>query len=269
MPEEINRIVTDQLSDRLYVTEREAIDNLRAEGISADKIVFAGNVMIDNLLASLPSALPPIETLRSALGDRFDSFAAVTPLQFGVVTLHRPSNVDDVTTLHRLLQLLGEISDHLPLVFPMHPRTRARIAEAGFDALLQHPRLAVLPPLGFLEMLGLLRDARVVLTDSGGLQEEATALGLPCLTLRENTERPITVNEGTNVIVGTNPVAIRAELAAALASNCRSARRPEKWDGHAAERIVDDVASWLDANFVAADYGACNEWDRATTVPSA
>lgn len=245
MPEEINRILTDQLSDRLYVTEREAIDNLRAEGISADRIVFAGNVMIDNLLASLSSAVSPMDTLKQALGDGCTAFTESAAARFGVVTLHRPSNVDDVDVLTRLLTVLREIADELPLVFPVHPRTRARIRDTGLEPLATHPRIALLPPLGFLEMLGLVNAATVVLTDSGGLQEETSALGVPCLTLRENTERPITVTEGTNVIVGTDPAKVRDAMQRVLGRGRVAIRRPDLWDGRAAERIVDDLAQWF------------------------
>jgi UDP-N-acetylglucosamine 2-epimerase (non-hydrolysing) len=235
MPEEINRILTDQLSDRLYVTEAQAIDNLAAEGISRDKCIFVGNVMIDSLLSSLPEAVAPQATLNGALGSQ----------PFGVLTLHRPSNVDDPIVLRRLVSTLREISELLPIVFPVHPRTRQQIAAAGVGKLLEVPSIVCLPPLGYLEMLGLVSNARVVLTDSGGLQEEATALGVPCLTLRENTERPITIEQGSNRLVGTDPEAIRAGLQAALAPG-HKAGRPDKWDGRAAERIAEDLSQWLE-----------------------
>ncbi len=237
MPEEINRILTDQLSDRLYVTEAEAIDNLLAEGVARDRIVFSGNVMIDTLFASLGESTPAATTLA---GTGLDPSRP-----FGVVTLHRPSNVDDPAVLARLLRTLAETSDRLPLAFPVHPRTRERIAAAGLSSILELPSFAILPPLGYLEMLGLVRMASVVLTDSGGLQEEATALGVPCLTLRNNTERPITIKEGTNQLVGTDPLAIEAGVSAALSRTGRPAPRPEGWDGHAAERIVEDLVAWL------------------------
>jgi UDP-N-acetylglucosamine 2-epimerase (non-hydrolysing) len=242
MPEEINRVLTDQLSDRLYVTEAEAIDNLAAEGIERGRVVFSGNVMIDTLLASLASAVPARETLRAAADPgRFLESAN----GFAVLTLHRPSNVDEPALLARLLEVLEAVSLDLPLVFPVHPRTRARIVDAGLQRFLALPSVLALPPIGYFEMLGLLRAARAVLTDSGGLQEEATALGLPCLTLRENTERPITLEQGTNTLVGVDPAAIRAAIDELLRGGAKAGRRPEKWDGRAAERIVDDLQAWL------------------------
>ncbi|MBS0227269.1 MAG: UDP-N-acetylglucosamine 2-epimerase (non-hydrolyzing) [Proteobacteria bacterium] len=242
MPEEINRILTDQLSDRLYITEDEAIGNLIAEGIRGDKIVHAGNVMIDTLLACRSDAAPATETLGQALGE-----AASKWLEggYGLLTLHRPSNVDDAETLQRLLATIARLSERLPLVFPMHPRTQARIEEYGLGGIIGPSRVAVLGPQGYLEMLGLLDGTRLVLTDSGGLQEESTALGVPCLTLRENTERPVTIREGTNVLVGTDTAAIEAAFEGALSRGRSAERRPRNWDGRAAERIVDDLAAWL------------------------
>lgn len=247
MPEEINRLLTDQLSDRLYVTEAEAIDNLLAEGIARDKIAFVGNVMIDTLLASLPEAVPAAHSLAGAfdgpLGPaRRAAFAAAG--RHGVLTLHRPSNVDDRDTLERLLQTVAHISDQLPIVFPVHPRTRAKITQFGLDAMVELPGLAVLPPLGYLEMLGLMREATLVLTDSGGVQEETTALGVPCLTLRENTERPITVTEGTNRVVGTAASEILSATHAILDGASPAGRRPSLWDGNAAARIAQDLSDW-------------------------
>jgi UDP-N-acetylglucosamine 2-epimerase (non-hydrolysing) len=237
MPEEINRILTDQLSDRLYVTEAQAIDNLVAEGVAREKCVFAGNVMIDTLLASLHDAVPPETTLNGSgsLGDGF-----------GLLTLHRPSNVDDPVVLRRLASTLSELSAQLPIVFPVHPRTRQKLAAAGVAEAFAAPGMHLLPPLGYLEMLGMVARAKVVLTDSGGLQEETTALGVPCLTLRENTERPITIEQGSNRLVGTDPEAIRRGFADSLGGG-KPSRRPEKWDGRAAERIAQDLAQWLEA----------------------
>ncbi|MBK8066837.1 MAG: UDP-N-acetylglucosamine 2-epimerase (non-hydrolyzing) [Rhodanobacteraceae bacterium] len=247
MPEEINRLLTDQLSDRLYVTEAEAIDNLLAEGIARDKIAFVGNVMIDTLLASLPEAVPAAHSLAGAfdgpLGPaRRAAFAAAG--RHGVLTLHRPSNVDDRDTLERLLQTVAHISDQLPIAFPVHPRTRAKITQFGLDAMIELPGLAVLPPLGYLEMLGLMREATLVFTDSGGVQEETTALGVPCLTLRENTERPITVTEGTNRVVGTAASEILSATHAILDGASPAGRRPSLWDGNAAARIAQDLSDW-------------------------
>lgn len=245
MPEEINRILTDQLSDRLYITEAEALDNLVAEGIATERVVFAGNVMIDTLHASLAQAVPAAVTLASASNPGIFLQAA---RGYAVLTLHRPSNVDDVHALTRLLAVLGELSAELPLVFPVHPRTQNKIREAGLGAFLDNPHLLALPPVGYFEMIGLMREAKLVLTDSGGLQEETTALGVPCLTLRENTERPITLLQGTNTLVGTDPDAIRRAVSDVLTTGGKAGRVPVLWDGHAAERIVDDLACWLGAS---------------------
>jgi UDP-N-acetylglucosamine 2-epimerase (non-hydrolysing) len=242
MPEEINRILTDRLSDRLYTTESDGECNLRNEGIDAERIVFAGNVMIDSLHASLPRAVPPATTLNAA-GASTELLNSANG--YAVLTIHRPSNVDDPAVLLRLLDVLREISIGLPVLFPVHPRTRAAIDAAGLGHLFDDSRMLALPPLGYLEMLGLVAGARVVLTDSGGLQEETTALGVPCLTLRENTERPVTVSEGTNTLVGSDVAAIRREVAAILRGEGKSGRQPAMWDGHAAERIVADLAVWL------------------------
>ena len=231
MPEEINRVLTDQISDLLFTTERGALDNLQREGINAKRVHFVGNVMIDSLMHSLERAVPSAETL--AMADLAEPAA-----RYALLTLHRPSNVDDPDTLATLLQALREIADRLPIVFPMHPRTRARVEQAGLQALVEHPGLHVLPPINYLAMLGLMRDARLVLTDSGGIQEETTALGVPCITLRNNTERPITVAEGTNVIVGQDPHRILAAVDDVLETGGKAGRIPEYWDGRAAERIV-------------------------------
>tara|TARA_R100000005_G_scaffold87841_1_gene57302 strand:- start:34557 stop:35684 length:1128 start_codon:yes stop_codon:yes gene_type:complete len=236
MPEEINRILTDQLSDLLFTTEISAADNLEREGISRDKVFFVGNVMIDTLRYNLASATPSASTLAEA-GPRFID-------GYGLLTLHRPSNVDDPTVLRRLLTELADISRETPLVFPVHPRTRARISDAGLDAMLAGADILLLPPQGYLEMLGLMRDARVVLTDSGGIQEETTALGVPCITLRESTERPITVEQGTNTIVGTEPVAIRKAYRDVIEGGGKAGRQPEHWDGQAAQRIAAILARW-------------------------
>ena len=164
---------------------------------------------------------------------------------FGALTLHRPSNVDDKPTLKRLLEKLREISDRLPLAFPLHPRTAGKIAGAGLGSLIATPNIVRLPPLGYLEMLGLMREARLVMTDSGGIQEETTALGVPCLTIRENTERPITIEQGTNTLVGTDPEAISTAVDVVLRSGGKAGRVPERWDGRAAERIAVEVQGWL------------------------
>lgn len=242
MPEEINRVLTDQIADRLYTTERSAEANLAREGIAPERVRFVGNVMIDSLLYNRTVARTPRETLAAA-----DANPALLDQKsgYGVVTLHRPANVDDPETLAALLGVLREISEHLPLVFAMHPRTRANIQRFGLENLVAGPRLVVLPPQGYLEMLGLMAESRMVLTDSGGLQEETTALGIPCLTLRENTERPITVEQGTNTLVGHDIDAIRVQAGEILLGRGKRGRVPELWDGHAAERIAADLASWL------------------------
>ena len=244
MPEEINRVLTDQVADRLYTTERSATDNLAREGITGERVSFVGNVMIDSLLHNREFARFPSETIGAAQGN-----AALidTDAGYGVVTLHRPSNVDHAAVLASLLGVLREISATLPLVFALHPRTRSNIERFGLAHLIDTSRMIMLPPQGYLEMLGLLAGARIVLTDSGGLQEETTALGVPCLTMRENTERPITVEQGTNTMVGRDIAAIRTHAAEILAGRGKRGCIPELWDGSAAERIATDLASWLPA----------------------
>ncbi|MEP7207671.1 MAG: UDP-N-acetylglucosamine 2-epimerase (non-hydrolyzing) [Casimicrobiaceae bacterium] len=240
MPEEINRVLTDQISDVLYTSERGAEMNLLREGIAAERIRFVGNVMIDSLLANRRFAVAPAEALGRA---GFDGALANGP--FGVVTMHRPANVDDPRVLRTLLEVLGDIGTRLPILFPVHPRTRSAIENlGGLPARAQHV-VTMLPPLGYLEMLGLLAEAKLVLTDSGGIQEEATALGVPCLTLRDNTERPITVSEGTNTLVGRDPGAIARGVDEILANGGKGGRIPEGWDGKAAERIAVDLATFL------------------------
>lgn len=240
MPEEINRVLTDQISDLLFTTERSAEDNLLREGIRKESIHFTGNVMIDTLLFNLASAVPAIETIKAQEPSFTESGSG-----YGLVTLHRPSNVDEPETLKRLLETLAEISRELPLVFPIHPRTQQRIADAGLQSLLDDGNFIPLPPQGYREMLGLMKDARVVLTDSGGIQEETTALGVPCITLRESTERPITAEQGTNTVVGTNPAKILAAYRDVITTGGKSGCVPEYWDGRSAERIVAVIRSWF------------------------
>lgn len=240
MPEEINRILTDQLSDVLYTTERSAHDNLAREGIPANRAVFVGNVMIDSLRANLPKAPSPADLLTAA-GYGAERLAR----GYGVVTLHRPSNVDDPQTLGALVAALRAIGERLPLVFALHPRTRNNLERFGMRDSLDAPGFVILPPQGYLGMLGLMAGATLVLTDSGGIQEETTALGVPCLTIRENTERPITVEQGTNTLVGVDPAVIRAAADVVLAGGGKRGRVPEYWDGHAAERIAAHLAGWL------------------------
>ncbi len=230
MPEEVNRVVTDAVSDLLYCSERSGVENLAKEGVAGGRVQFVGNVMIDTLLAHRDRA--------RATGAR-TRLAPAT--EYGVVTLHRPSNVDSGATARALVEALASVARRLPLVFPMHPRTRAAFASQGLlDALAAGGRVVVLEPLGYLEFLDLLAGARLALTDSGGVQEETTVLSVPCLTLRRNTERPVTVTQGTNRIVGDDPCAIAKAADEALDSPPRG-RTPELWDGRAAERVADHV----------------------------
>ncbi|GIL07004.1 MAG: UDP-N-acetylglucosamine 2-epimerase (non-hydrolyzing) [Betaproteobacteria bacterium] len=242
MPEEINRVLTDQISDLLYTTERDAHDNLAKEGIASERIHFVGNLMIDSLFAALPKAVAPEETMRR---EGADPAWVREGARYGVVTLHRPSNVDEPATLAQVLAILREVAESVPLVWPMHPRTRVNIDRFGLAHLLQGARIACLPPQGYLEMVGLMKRAALVLTDSGGVQEETTALGVPCLTMRENTERPITATHGTNTLVGRDAALIRTCVQDILANGGKRGRMPEGWDGRAAERIAAHLANWL------------------------
>ncbi|MBF8273417.1 MAG: UDP-N-acetylglucosamine 2-epimerase (non-hydrolyzing) [Magnetococcales bacterium] len=236
MPEEINRILTDQLSDFLFTTERSAENNLVAEGIERKRIHFVGNVMIDTLLRLLPQAPTVAEVVQTRHPGVWPAFTQ--EMAFGLVTLHRPANVDDPQTLKELMLCLAQQSKKLPMVFPVHPRTRQRILDAGLNEVLARSDVILLPPVGYMEMLGLMKSAKVILTDSGGVQEESTALGCPCLTLRDNTERPVTVTEGTNTVVGRNPEVIASALDEILATGGKAGRIPELWDGKAAQRIA-------------------------------
>jgi len=242
MPEEINRLLTDQLADVLYTTERAAASNLAREGISADRIRFVGNVMIDSLLQHLKRAVSPLDTLvREGVGAAFLADQA----GFGVVTLHRPSNVDQPESLREALVILRDVAARLPLIWPIHPRTRGNVDLFGLSSLLADARIALLPPQGYLETLGLLTNARLVLTDSGGIQEETTALAVPCLTMRDNTERPVTIEQGTNTLVGRNRDAVRTCVDEILRTGGKRGRVPELWDGRAAERIAFDLSRRL------------------------
>jgi len=242
MPEEINRVLTDQIADRLYTTERSANANLEREGIAADRICFVGNVMIDSLRGNLAKAASAIQI---AMANGVDGALLDHPRGYGVVTLHRPSNVDDRHSLTRIVATLSEVSTRLPLVFAVHPRTRANLERFDLLQSIDPRRMALLPPQGYLDMLGLMAGATLVLTDSGGLQEETTALGIPCLTLRANTERPITVEEGTNSVVGTDHEKIMVAVDEILEGRGKRGRTPELWDGKAAIRIADDLMQWL------------------------
>jgi UDP-N-acetylglucosamine 2-epimerase (non-hydrolysing) len=242
MPEEVNRVVTDQVADLLYTTERSALGNLTREGIPADRVHFVGNVMIDSLMASLPRAIEAAEVL---VREGLDPQLARDPAGYGLVTLHRPSNVDNHADLSQVLAILRAVAEKIPLIWPVHPRTRASIDRHGLTAALDGARIACLPPQGYLEMVGLMRGAVLALTDSGGVQEETTALGVPCLTLRANTERPTTVEEGTNTVVGVDRSRILTAVDQIMTNGGKRGRVPEGWDGKAAARIAEHLARWL------------------------
>ena len=242
MPEEINRLLTDQLADVLYTTERSARENLTREGVASERTHFVGNLMIDSLRAHLPRAIKIQEILRGAdvPQNEMPSWE-----KYGLVTLHRPSNVDHPEVLSELLGTFRLVSERIPLIVPMHPRTRASVERFCLGSLLDTERLLILSPQGYLAMLGMMSSATLVMTDSGGIQEETTALGIPCLTLRENTERPITVEQGTNTVVGRDRDATIAAVEGILHHGGKRGRIPELWDGHAAERITEHLAHWL------------------------
>jgi UDP-N-acetylglucosamine 2-epimerase (non-hydrolysing) len=229
MPEEINRVITDRLADLLFTPSRDGDDNLRAEGVAAERIHFVGNVMIDTLVRLLPQA----EERRAAAALGLDGQA------FGLVTLHRPSNVDGGDTLAALLAELDELARRLPILFPVHPRTREQIAAAG----LACARVEMVDPLGYVDFLSLMRDAAVVITDSGGIQEETTYLRVPCFTVRSSTERPVTVEQGTNELVGNDRARLRAGIARVLDGDGKRGAVPELWDGKTGRRIADIVAA--------------------------
>jgi UDP-N-acetylglucosamine 2-epimerase (non-hydrolysing) len=249
MPEEINRILTDAVSDLLFTTERSAHDNLAREGIPPERIEFVGNVMIDTLESHRGNFVSASRTL--AAGGCTDPDGWMDR-GFALVTLHRPSNVDAEGALRSLVNVLDEIGEHLPLVFPIHPRTRGNLERFGLRAAMTPGRWLLLDPLPYFDMLGLMSESTLVLTDSGGVQEESTVLGVPCLTLRENTERPVTVTHGTNTLIGTRPEAIAGAFRTMQQGgglkrrSSASARRPELWDGHAAERIASSL--WIRRN---------------------
>ncbi len=222
MPEEVNRVATDRVSDYLLAPSPDAAANLRAEGYRDDQIHVVGNVMIDTLLANLD---------RARGGGALDRYG-LTAKEYGLVTLHRPANVDDPAVLTGLLKALGEISSHCPLVLPVHPRAAGRLAEIGVPGDIR-----LVPPAGYLDFIALQDAARVVLTDSGGVQEETTALGVPCVTLRDNTERPITVEQGTNVLAGRDPDQVVRTVLRVLADP-PAPRHPDLWDGRAGERVA-------------------------------
>ena len=233
MPEEINRRLTDHLSTHLFTTSVDADENLAREGIDPETVYFVGNTMIDTLLRFRSAAAERRAAARFGLDGK----------PYALLTLHRPSNVDEPGQLEGVLDVAAELSAEIPFVFPVHPRTRARLEGtpiarrlSGLASFIQTE------PLGYLDFVGLVADAHLVLTDSGGIQEETTVLGVPCLTLRESTERPVTVSQGTNVVVGTDPARILAEARKAIAGDRPAPRRPEKWDGLAGRRIVEVLA---------------------------
>jgi UDP-N-acetylglucosamine 2-epimerase (non-hydrolysing) len=227
MPEEINRLVTDQIADLLLTPSSDGDDNLLHEGIKRERIHCVGNVMIDTLVRLLPVA----ETL--GMLDRLD----IEPQQYGLITLHRPSNVDEPKMLSNLMRTLLTLSQDIPLVFPIHPRTRRRLEQLGLP--MNNSRVMLTEPLGYLEFLGLQRHAKLIITDSGGIQEESTYLGVPCLTVRENTERPVTVTVGTNILVGQNMQRLCNETHAILGGKAKQGSIPPLWDGKASERIAN------------------------------
>ncbi len=228
MPEEINRMVTDRLADLLFVSEPSGVKNLREEGVEDERIHWVGNVMIDTLL----QCLPMVENRDT--GKRF----AVLPKAYAVVTIHRPSNTHPPERLRDWMRALEQVAEQMPIIFPIHPRTQKVLETLGY--VPNQNRLQLAKPVGYLDMLALMKDARIVLTDSGGIQEETTALGVPCLTLRDNTERPVTLHAGTNTLVGSDPSRLAAAWEEALRKPLKP-QRPEKWDGRAGQRIVEQL----------------------------
>jgi UDP-N-acetylglucosamine 2-epimerase (non-hydrolysing) len=245
MPEEVNRIVTDAISDYLFTTEESANLNLEREGVSNDKIHFVGNVMIDTLLRHRSKAK------ESTILNDLQLFENTQIKPYAILTLHRPANVDDARTFSKMVESFAAVSQHMPIIFPAHPRTLKQIQEADLgDYFVDHctngpepwdsrVRIRLVPPLGYLDFLQLMSHAKVVLTDSGGVQEETTILGVPCITLRETTERPVTLKQGTNVLVGADPQKIIREFSRILQGEGRPAAPPHFWDGNAAKRIVE------------------------------
>jgi UDP-N-acetylglucosamine 2-epimerase (non-hydrolysing) len=231
MPEEINRIVTDSISDLLFVTEESGMQNLAREGVDPTRVFFVGNVMIDSLVR-----------FESRVSNNVLQDLGVADEKYVLVTMHRPSNVDNAHGLEQIVETMERIGAMVPVVFPVHPRTRSRLSEHGFDERIKRiGTLKLLDPLGYLEFLALMRSAAVVVTDSGGIQEETTYLGVPCLTLRESTERPVTITMGTNELMHLDPVAVAQRVAETLSGARKEGAIPPLWDGKAAERIVDIV----------------------------
>ena len=236
MPEEINRILTDALSDLLFVTEESGLNNLKNEGCKSEKVHFVGNVMIDTLKYHLQKANETTITTDLRLNR-----------PFGLITLHRPSNVDDPVLLKTLIECFVELSHYLNFVFPIHPRTRYNLNKFGIMSLLENAKnIVLLEPLGYHDFLGLINQAALLLTDSGGIQEETTYLGVPCITLRENTERPVTVTEGTNYLIGTDTKKISDAVLLILEGKNKAAKVPKYWDGKAGDRIIKILVENID-----------------------
>lgn len=231
MPEEVNRVVTDHLSDLLFVTEESGLHNLQKEGISLDKVFFSGNIMIDSLIASRDVVAK--SDVLSRLG--------LTAQGYALVTLHRPSNVDSKDSLTAAMEILTEIGKRIPVVFPCHPRTKNNLERFGLGTAIQECNLIVTEPLGYIDFCRLTSDSRFVMTDSGGIQEETTFLKIPCITMRDNTERPITVTVGTNVMTGVDADKIRTTVDDILGGRQKQSSIPALWDGHTAERIVEII----------------------------
>ena len=239
MPEEINRILTDSLSDVLFITEQSGVDNLAKEGIDSEKVIFAGNVMIDTLQ----------HHLRQAEQSHIKQSLAID-YSYGLVTLHRPSNVDSPETLEPLIDVLIDISDKKRLIFAVHPRTMNNLQRFNLITKLERcNNILLTEPLSYLDFLHLTKDADLVITDSGGIQEETTFLNIPCVTLRENTERPVTVDIGSNYLIGTDPDKILRTVNLILSGRGKTATIPELWDGHAGERIIESLTElWKNKN---------------------
>ena len=235
MPEEVNRILVDAISQWLFVSEPAGVENLKREGVADERVFLVGNIMIDTLFAKLSAARELQVTVRHE----------VAPLGYALLTLHRPSNVDDPDRLAAILDAVDHLAEQMPVLFPIHPRTAGRLREFGFDERLKKLNYRLLEPLGYLETVGLMDAARLVLTDSGGIQEETTSVRVPCLTLRENTERPITATVGSNRVVGWRTEDVKQAIDAVLAGPQRIGTPPELWDGNTAERIAAHLARLL------------------------
>ena len=246
MPEEINRKVTDSICDYLFTTEESANKNLRNEGIKKDKIFFVGNIMIDTLAYYLDKIKDMPLPVRRLTQNNSADIDEIVEKNYATLTMHRPSNVDNLSTLDGILFALEKIQKDIPIIFPMHPRTRKNIDQFGLsEKVSEMPNLIITKPIGYLEFLRLNRTAKLVLTDSGGLQEETTYLGIPCLTIRENTERPVTIDVGTNVLTGSNPDIIIKEYKKIMNGSFKKGKIPYLWDGHAAERIVEKLVQLM------------------------